>query len=273
MMMSVSGQGCFRRGLTPVLGLTSTRMAVLLACLAGAWGASGQEPTPKPSEPDLKAKVRRYFDEGIRHYNVGQYEEAIAAFKEGYLQTNVAEFLYNIAQSYRLEGDRGCQQALRFYQSFLRMEPSRAEKLGVPAVVEDMARCAERQPAPPPELAALVHLPSGPMAKVKPPTPYVWLPKALLYGGLAVGAAGGALIVWAQADYTSLKNSQCAPFCDPARWSGAEHRREAGVGLAIGGGVAAASGLVWGLLSPKAPVQMSVSSSPWSVGLAWSAAP
>jgi hypothetical protein len=219
--------------------------------------------------------VARYYEEGIRHYNVGEYEEAIAAFKEGYLQTNVAEFLFNIAQSYRLEGERGCARALKFYQSFLREDPNRAMKLGVPSVISDMARCAQRQPpaAPSPELAPPASNPQPPSvtSRVEPPHA-AWLPKTLLYGGLAVSAAGGALIVWAQLDYNALKSSQCAPYCDPSRWSAAQVRRDVGVGLAISGGVAAASGLVWEYLIPKAPVRVSAWSSLSAQGLVLSSA-
>ncbi len=70
---------------------------------------------------DDRAHAKQLYDEGLRHYNVAEYPEAIAAWKQAYLIAKKPILLFNIAQAYRLAGD--CKQALTFYDSYEREEP------------------------------------------------------------------------------------------------------------------------------------------------------
>lgn len=69
-----------------------------------------------------KAKAVALYDEGLRHYNVAEYPEAIAAWKQAYLLSKKPLLLFNLGQAYRLSGD--CKQAMTFYDSYQREEPS-----------------------------------------------------------------------------------------------------------------------------------------------------
>lgn len=69
-----------------------------------------------------KAKAIALYDEGLRHYNVAEYPEAIAAWKQAYLLSKKPLLLFNLGQAYRLSGD--CKQAMTFYDSYQREEPS-----------------------------------------------------------------------------------------------------------------------------------------------------
>src|SRR5437016_699156 len=72
--------------------------------------------TPALADPTAK----ELFDDGMKHFNVADYSEAIALWKKGYLLAKKPLFLFNIAQAYRFSGD--CTQAMTFYESYAREE-------------------------------------------------------------------------------------------------------------------------------------------------------
>jgi tetratricopeptide (TPR) repeat protein len=69
------------------------------------------------AQPQPAQKVaEQHFIRGNTAYNLGQFDEAIVHFTKAYEAWQQPEFLYNIAQSYRLA--RNCKQALHFYKRF-----------------------------------------------------------------------------------------------------------------------------------------------------------
>jgi tetratricopeptide (TPR) repeat protein len=70
---------------------------------------------------DDRAVAKKLYDDGLRHYNVAEYADAIAAWKQAYLLAKKPILLFNIGQAYRLAGD--CKQAVTFYDSYEREEP------------------------------------------------------------------------------------------------------------------------------------------------------
>jgi len=73
-----------------------------------------------------KAKAKALYDEGLRHYNLAEYDAAITAWKESYLLTKAPLLLFNIGQAFRLAGD--CGKATTFYDSYQREEPEPKNK-------------------------------------------------------------------------------------------------------------------------------------------------
>ncbi|NVB85741.1 MAG: tetratricopeptide repeat protein [Kofleriaceae bacterium] len=71
---------------------------------------------------DNKAKAKALYEEGLKHYNLAEWTDAIKAWKESYLISKKPLLLFNIGQAYRLSGD--CKQALTFYDSYQREEPN-----------------------------------------------------------------------------------------------------------------------------------------------------
>jgi hypothetical protein len=69
----------------------------------------------QPSSPGVQA-AQNLFAKGNTAYNLGRYAEAAELFAKAYEEWQQPEFLYNIAQSYRLGGN--CKQALHFYKRF-----------------------------------------------------------------------------------------------------------------------------------------------------------
>jgi tetratricopeptide (TPR) repeat protein len=66
-------------------------------------------------------QARRFYDEGTRAFNLGEFARATQSYRRAYELKPDPAFLYNIAQSYRLAGNT--EQALFFYRSYLRNAP------------------------------------------------------------------------------------------------------------------------------------------------------
>src|SRR5262249_37006264 len=69
-------------------------VAVLLAGVPHATAAETGSETAK-----------RYFEEGTKHFQLGEFDEAIESYRAGFKAKSDPIFLYNIAQAYRLKHD------------------------------------------------------------------------------------------------------------------------------------------------------------------------
>jgi len=213
--------------------------AVLFACPM----ARAQE----PASPERESEARRLYELGRSHYNLAEYDEAIAAFRSAYELRPAPELLYNLAQAYRLRGD--CAQARDLFRAYVRESPEAANRVEVEGRIARLETCArerESTRAPP--------LEREPPRVVTPPRPPLaepdegnasWLPLTLGIGGLAVGLVGGVLYGLARVEFESLSD-ECLGRCDPGRatpWPAVETASY--VVLAAGGAIVAAGLVGW----------------------------
>src|SRR5262245_3691 len=63
-------------------------------------------------------RARVLYEQGLRHYNLTEYDQAIVVWRESYRLSKAALLLFNIGQAYRLDGD--CETAAQFYASYRR---------------------------------------------------------------------------------------------------------------------------------------------------------
>jgi tetratricopeptide (TPR) repeat protein len=120
-------------------------LLLALLLLGDPAGAAAQGDGNAPAR--RQAEARAFYERGLQHYNLAEYDQAIAAFKRSYELSNAPELLYNIAQAFRFKGD--CPQAVLVYRSYLRETDDRANRAKAEAAIE---RCAQQQrPSPPPE--------------------------------------------------------------------------------------------------------------------------
>src|SRR5712672_1848725 len=96
------------------------RAIVLTVVLALGRLAGAQPANPTPDDPARAAEAAALYDEGKRHFDIGEYAQAIASWKQSYLRSSAPLLLFNIAQAYRLSGN--CAQANRFYLNSRRAE-------------------------------------------------------------------------------------------------------------------------------------------------------
>src|SRR5262249_45208507 len=95
-----------------------------------------------------------WFTEGETQYNLGNFEKAAEAFKQGFaletVENKKAVYLYNVGQAYRQA--RKCQDAVFFYKRFLALKAndtvkplSDAKKQETEKFIEDLEHCVKEQ--------------------------------------------------------------------------------------------------------------------------------
>lgn len=151
------------------------------------------------AEPPATEQAAALYDEGKRHFDIGEYAAAIASWKQSYLLSSAPLLLFNIGQAYRLSGD--CAQANRFYLRYkyaapdgtpgVELEPAMAKCAGVdPAVGDDT-------PPPPPPVVPQPPPPPQQSPQPQPPPPVHMMLRddghGLRTAGVVTGAAGLAL--------------------------------------------------------------------------------
>jgi outer membrane protein assembly factor BamD (BamD/ComL family) len=161
--------------------------AVALGVAPGLASIGAPTPAFADTTPTAEARARALYNEGVAAFDKGDYKLAI----EKYLAANETwprpNFLYNIAQAYRLAGDK--QQALRYYRSFLDATPNapyapnarqRVAELEGELASEEAARAASQPTIPSPaSAAAAVEVPHSqpliePVDDSSPPVYETW---------------------------------------------------------------------------------------------------
>jgi len=113
--------------------------------------------------------AREHYTVGLRAYDAGKYDEAIAEFEAAYRYKDAPGLLYNIAQAYRLSNRP--EEALRFYRTYLERKPDAANRAEAEAKIERLASILEERKArtvaveaasPPPGLSQLAAVPRTP---------------------------------------------------------------------------------------------------------------
>src|SRR5262249_10742700 len=198
-------------------------------------------------------EARILTEQGLAHYNVGEYDKAIDEFKRAYLLSKTPALLFNIAQAQRLKGD--CREALQSYKAYLRADPS-ANRAKIEARIAEREKCAKKNPAPTPTPTPPTPPPPAPTPTPPAPTatpapapverqPPSKVPPLLVgAGGLVAAGVGTMLLISVNSDVEALKQS-CSPNCDPKRWSDLPTKADVGYVLIGVGGAAVAGGVVW----------------------------
>jgi tetratricopeptide (TPR) repeat protein len=95
---------------------------------------------------DDKAEAARLYEVGKRHYNLNELDEAIVQFKSAYRLVPDPVYLFNIAQAYRLKGNKFCGLAAQFYATYQREEKDKKLRDSVKKRREEMEACAKAHP-------------------------------------------------------------------------------------------------------------------------------
>ena len=88
--------------------------SVLVLVLVLLSSSTGRSQTPADD-------AREHYKKGTAAYNLGKYAEAAQEYELSYRATLDPALLFNVAQAYRLAGDR--KKALTAYKSYLRSAP------------------------------------------------------------------------------------------------------------------------------------------------------
>jgi tetratricopeptide (TPR) repeat protein len=111
-----------------------------------------------------KAKARAAYRSGSQHYDLGEFAEALADFKEAYRNFEEPIFLFNIAQCHRQLGQ--IDLAIRFFRTYLAKAPTAQNRAAVEDTLDKLKVEQEKQAAasPIPPTAT-----QAPPASVEPP--------------------------------------------------------------------------------------------------------
>ena len=89
------------------------------------------------------ATAREAYDKGMAHYHLEEYDAAIAEWERGFRAKPAPEFLYNIAQAYRLS--KRPDKALSFYQKYLRVAPEAKNRDEVERQIASLQEIIDKQ--------------------------------------------------------------------------------------------------------------------------------
>lgn len=123
--------------------MSAANTAVSIRLVAAALGLAAASAAPALAEPTPREAARARFDRGQTLYNLGKLDEAIAEFEGAYELDTDPAYLFNLAQAYRLRGNR--PRALFFYRRYLDLSPdapNRAEVTERIAALEAEQRAA-----------------------------------------------------------------------------------------------------------------------------------
>ena len=104
-------------------------------------------PVTRAASPEDKTKAREHFQNGLVHYDLGEFGEALSQFKDAYRMVQDPAFLFNIAQCHRRLGQN--VEALDFYRNFLRRSPNAANRGEVERRIQEIEREIQSTHAPP----------------------------------------------------------------------------------------------------------------------------
>ena len=124
------------------------RKTILIAALLGELTIASAQPAPGTAgmtEDQKKAEAKSQYEKGLSHYNLGEFDSAIQAFRRAYEISNAPGLLFNIAQAYRLKKDY--EQASYFYTTYLRLKPDAPNRADVEERLAELEKLIADQKA------------------------------------------------------------------------------------------------------------------------------
>jgi tetratricopeptide (TPR) repeat protein len=147
---------------------------------------------------DGAAKAKSLYVEGVKHYNLGQFAGALAAFQEAYLVRPDPVFLFNIGQCHRMLNN--LKDEVYAYRRYLSESPNAPNRVEVERFInsaeEEINR--KRAEAPPTATMAPPSVTAPPVSEPPPERPPAAAAPAEAPSGKrwVIGAvAGGAVVV------------------------------------------------------------------------------
>ena len=213
-------------------------MLVALCVVRLGGDAHAETPAELPRQERIE-RAKALFESGVAHYNLGEYDEAVADFESGYRYRPEPLFLYNIAQGLRRAHHR--ESALAYYHRYLELVPDAPERASVLVTIEELSRT----PAP-----SAVAVSTSAVSSAHPPAPATH--RARLVAALTIGAGAVALTgvglgleLSANDSYQTLLRT-CAPNCDRGSWASLPARYYAADALfATAAGLAVVDVVLW----------------------------
>lgn len=113
-------------------------LAAALLCMAATAVADVTPPEHREGTPPPCGlqQARDLYRSAVKHYDLGQYDAAVADFQKAFTCKPEPAIVYNIAQSQRL-GNRPAD-AVASYRSYLRLKPDAPNRAEVEQKIADL---------------------------------------------------------------------------------------------------------------------------------------
>lgn len=133
--------------------------------------ATGAPPAPVAAGEDRPAKAKQLYVEGMAHFQLDEWDQAIESWQSGFRLAPAPQFLYNIAQAYRLS--KRPEQALSYYKKYLYMAPKAGNRGEVERHIQLLTSLveAENRNSTRPPVATMPVKPRPESATESPATP------------------------------------------------------------------------------------------------------
>ncbi|MCU1282226.1 MAG: Thiol-disulfide isomerase [bacterium] len=95
------------------------------------------------ASPDVRAQAKQHYEAGETFFRLGEWDHAIAEWRQSYELSRVPLLLYDMAQAYRQKGD--AKQALFFYQQYLTIAPTGESRDGAEKRVAELKQVLAAQ--------------------------------------------------------------------------------------------------------------------------------
>jgi tetratricopeptide (TPR) repeat protein len=96
----------------------------------------------RADEPRVSEAQHR-FEAGMANFHLEAYDKAIEEWEAGYRIKPAPQFLYNIAQAYRLS--KRPDKALSFYQKYLKLDPDATNRAEIERHIAALTKIVESQ--------------------------------------------------------------------------------------------------------------------------------
>lgn len=201
--------------------LARTTLAVLAALAAAT--------TPAAADP-ARATADAHARRGIALYNLGKYDDAIAAFEAAYTLVPSDALLFNLAQAHRQA--EHCDRAVTYYQRYMAGAPAPALASQVAALLPTLVEACRSRFVPPTGAVTAASDPrsvdtAAPVPDVPAITAQASPPPAAVAWSITAGLTAGVVISGGTAPTTGAKLLVLAA---PRRLRGGE------LGVALGAG-------------------------------------
>ncbi len=122
-----------------VMGSTETALAAGAKPSQGPKSKAAAEAPATQPKADLVA-AKQAYEEALRAFNLGQWDEAVAGFQKSYKLSGDATLLFNVAQAHRQAGH--VKEAIIAYKAFLRERPDTPHREMIEAKLKELESVA-----------------------------------------------------------------------------------------------------------------------------------
>ncbi len=168
-------------------------LGVLICAALVIVGVLSQE--ARAQTPQQKRAAKQHFEQARRLYDVGRYPEAIEEYQKAYLNVEDPVFLFNIAQSYRLNEQP--EEAIRFYKNYIRRSPDAVNRSEVEKRIADLQKEVDDKSRPvQPIIQPTTPTQPPETTTVSPNAPLPTEPPAIVDTGVPAPAATDGANTW-----------------------------------------------------------------------------